>query len=80
MKILLTLNCVADAVLIIMDLYSVQTMCNENIASLTNEDDRLESMIVHSPERTAREQAMMETKVCLFGRLFVNIPFCYYYN
>lgn len=43
---------------------ALQTQCAENITSLTRESDRLESMIMQSPDRAAREKALMESKVC----------------
>jgi len=36
----------------------------EEITSLKQEVDRLDLLIVRSPERAAQEKAMMEEKVC----------------
>ena len=36
----------------------------EEIASMKLEVDRLDLLIVHSPERAAQERAIMEDKVC----------------
>jgi hypothetical protein len=38
---------------------------NEDLAMNKKELDRLEMMIVHSPDRTARDQAAMEDQVQL---------------
>ena len=43
----------------------LKAKCSEEISSRRQEVDRIDSLIVHSPERAAQEKAIMEKKVCL---------------
>ena len=50
--------------------YVLQAQCDESLTFLKRERDRLDSMIVQSPERAARAKAAMEAKVrCTFNHL-----------
>ena len=46
--------------------------CSEEIASKKQEIDRLDCMIVHSPERAALDRAVTEEKVCHVALVYVR--------
>lgn len=46
-------------------MFYVKAKCSEEIAARKQEVNRLDLLIVHSPERAAEERERMEEKVCL---------------
>ena len=53
----------------------LKAKCSEEITARKREVDRLDLLIVHSPERAAEERERMEEKVCLliFGLLHLRV-------
>jgi len=53
----------------------LKAKCSEEIAARQKEVNRLDMLIVHSPERAAEERERMEEKVCLqiFSLLHLHV-------
>jgi len=54
-------------------MFWLKAKCSEEITSRQHEVDRLDTLIVHSPERAAQERVIMEEKVSGQGVLVLVI-------